>query len=195
MLSIMQTVSPKDCELIINGKKSAIITKTKPNIDKPFLSHLYCQKHRARNTSYCGHVPMFNDHLYRLINGQIKYGYSGEVMCQTVDGEIAPVEKWGDWYLNGRVVAQIICDRIDTYNTSWLDGEDNLLERTALNDEEIMDYMDSYTDRRFYIWNISDVRVFTESKLITEFTNAMTLKSLTRAPASWCYIATNPFKR
>lgn len=54
-------------------------------------------------------------------------------------------------------------------NTSWLDGEDMLKNTTCLDDVEIMDYMDCYTHRKFYCWNISDLEVYDNPKELSEF--------------------------
>lgn len=70
---------------------------------------------------------------------------------------------------NGKVIGEFACDRIDKYNTSWLDGEDRLLPLSCLNDEEIMDYMNGYLDKMFYAWHISDLKIYDEPKELGEF--------------------------
>ena len=73
---------------------------------------------------------------------------------------------------NGKVIGEFACDRIDKYNTSWLDGEDRLLPLSCLNDEEIMDYMNGYLDKMFYAWYISDLKIYDEPKELSEFRKA-----------------------
>ncbi|MCM1305882.1 MAG: hypothetical protein NC037_00320 [Bacteroides sp.] len=69
----------------------------------------------------------------------------------------------------GKVIGEFICDRIDEYNTSWLDGEDRLEHTTYLDDEEIMDYMNGYLDKKFYGWHISDLKIYDTPKELGEF--------------------------
>ena len=68
----------------------------------------------------------------------------------------------------GKVIGSFVCDRINRYNPSWLFGEDNLKETTCLDDAEIMDYI-KYTDREFYLWRITEPKLFDKPKEIAEF--------------------------
>ena len=68
----------------------------------------------------------------------------------------------------GKVIGSFVCDKINRYNTSWLFGEDNLKETTCLDDAEIMDYI-KYTDREFYLWRITEPKLFDKPKEIAEF--------------------------
>ena len=116
-------------------------------------------------------------------------------------------QEWMREYL-GKVACSFTCEKIDKYNTSWLDGEDRLKSKTCLDDVEIMDYMDCYTDRKFYCWNISDLKVYKKPKDLREFTHCCgkscskcrygsrncngTLECnniVTTPPQSWFYIA------
>lgn len=67
-----------------------------------------------------------------------------------------------------KVIGSFVCDRINRYNPSWLFGEDNLKETTCLDDAEIMDYI-KYTDREFYLWRITEPKLFDKPKEIAEF--------------------------
>ena len=73
------------------------------------------------------------------------------------------------WKGCGKVVGEYVCDIIDKYNTSWLDGEDRLKETACLDDVEIMDYMNGYTDRIFYGLHISELKIYDKSKELREF--------------------------
>lgn len=104
----------------------------------------------------------------------------------------------------GKVGARFICDKVEEYNTSLLDGEDRLKKATCLDDVEIMDYMNNYTDRKFYGWHISELKIYDKPKELGEFrtikcTNKRgscsgckikpdCLKQITRPPQSWQYV-------
>lgn len=106
-----------------------------------------------------------------------------------------------------KVIGEFICDKVYKYNTSWLDGEDRLKEYTCLEDVEIMDYMNNYTDRWFYGWHITDLKIYDKPKKLGEFRKVCVIKSkdcancefysdysgtcinyLTRPPQSWQYV-------
>lgn len=69
---------------------------------------------------------------------------------------------------NGKVIGEFVCDRINALNGYWLNGEDNLKESTCLDDAEIMDYIE-YINRTFYLWRISDLKIYDKPKELGEF--------------------------
>lgn len=87
----------------------------------------------------------------------------------------------------GKVIGEFVCDKVEKYSTSWLDGEDRLKETACLDDAEIMDYMNGYTDRIFYAWRISDLIIYDKPRELGEFKN---LKGdpIKNAYQSWGYI-------
>ena len=109
----------------------------------------------------------------------------------------------------GKVIGEFVCDKIEKYSTSWLDGEDRLKETACLDDVDIMDYMNGYTDRIFYAWHISDLKLYDKPKELREFKRWNRTEenapcshtkwlypdckdckacNLTRPPQSWCYV-------
>lgn len=72
-------------------------------------------------------------------------------------------------YLSGKVIGEFVCDKIEEWNTTWLYGDDELQKETCLDDTEIMDYMNNYTDRIFYLWHISDLIIYDKPKDLNEF--------------------------
>lgn len=69
---------------------------------------------------------------------------------------------------NGKVIGEFVCDRINALNGYWLNGEDSLKESTCLDDTEIMDYIE-YINRTFYLWRISDLKIYDKPKELGEF--------------------------
>lgn len=69
---------------------------------------------------------------------------------------------------NGKVIGEFVCDRINSLNGYWLNGEDNLKETTCLDDVEIMDYIE-YINRTFCLWRISDLKIYDKPKELGEF--------------------------
>ena len=201
MRAVMLSIQPKWCELIASGKKTVEVRKTKPKIETPFKCYIYCTKPKKKY--YAIGYNGCSDELYKLPNGQIKFGDSVELMLHDNYNS--------DNFLCGKVIGEFVCDKIDKYNTSWLDGEDRLLPLSCLNDEEIMDYMNGYLDKMFYAWYISDLKIYDEPKELSEFRKAGFLTEeewlfrlypnthchyeawakrfeLIRPPQSWCFV-------
>lgn len=85
-------------------------------------------------------------------------------LCQDLNAESVKKVSEG----RGKVIGSFVCDRIDEYNTNFLDGEDKLMMATCLDDAEIMDYV-GYLDKEFYLWHISDLKIYDKPKELGEF--------------------------
>ena len=44
MKSVLISIKPKWCELIVSGKKTVEVRKTKPKLETPFKCYIYCTK-------------------------------------------------------------------------------------------------------------------------------------------------------
>lgn len=51
MRAVLLSIKPKWCELIIQGKKTIEIRKTKPKIDLPFKCYIYCTQGSSKDLS------------------------------------------------------------------------------------------------------------------------------------------------
>lgn len=189
MKAVLISIQPKYCELIASGKKTIEVRKTRPKIETPFKCYIYCTEKALLTKSHCdGHIYVAPKKKYKKA-----------------------LENAGNITLSGKVIGEFVCDRIDEYNTSWLDGEDRLLETTCLDDAEIMDYMDGYLDKRFCGWRISDLKIYDKPKKISEFRKPcpygdlpcwscpscdkdgndnliQCFNTVSRPPQSWCYV-------
>lgn len=177
MKAVMLSIQPKWCELIASGEKTIEVRKTVPKLETPFKCYIYCTKGR-------------HEMLWR---------WAGEIYYDTQDPYHRPNK------MSGKVIGEFECDRIDEYNTNYLDGEDKLKTTTCLDDQQIMDYID-YLNRVFYAWHISDLKIYDTPKELGEFfrpcdgcdklgTSRCTeeispcrAKTLTRPSQSWCYV-------
>lgn len=104
-------------------------------------------------------------------------------------GEFKYLGSYSEWIYKNRmkVVGEFVCDKVDEYNTSWLDGEDKLESTTCLDDEAIMDYMNNFTNRKFYLWHISELKIYDKPKELSEFKEPNGRK-ISRPPQSWQYV-------
>lgn len=166
MKSVLLSTRPKWCEKICheigkdeNGKpiyeKRIEVRKTAPK-EVPFKVLIYAT--RPKKFYKCGAVST-SDELLWLANGKVEMGDGFKFWAD------------GDEYqcLNGRIIGEFVCDKVEKYSTSWLDGEDRLNETACLDDADIMDYMNGYTDRIFYAWHISDLKIYDKPKPIMQF--------------------------
>ena len=118
------------------------------------------------------------DELYRLPNGKIKHGWSGELVC--CNGEYTR-----DNFLNGRVIGEIICDKIYPIKGEYTDGgsaerrhksietflsgeaHNELLFATCLETEELFDYLGN--GKWGYGLHITALKIYDKPKELSEF--------------------------
>lgn len=56
MKSVLISIKPKYCVLIVSGQKTIEVRKTKPRIDTPFKCYIYCTKDKSKNLPLQGKV-------------------------------------------------------------------------------------------------------------------------------------------
>lgn len=203
-MSILQSIKPVHCENITAGIKKYELRKTRPKCELPVKVHIYCTKAKKHFT-HGGIVDSLDD-LYRMPNSEIKYGYSGELMC-------CNEPYTADNFLNGKVIGEYVCDEIREiafdylHQPSFLNIKGYLisadeLKRTCLTYEQLNKYGKG---KKLYLWHISDLKIYDKPKELSEFFYAckqpkgtdcsvcrdnrgQTCKSITRPPQSWCYV-------
>lgn len=163
MKAVLLSVKPEYCELIASGKKTIEVRKTRPKIETPFKCYIYCTKQK-RKMPY----DLYSDELYRLPNGEIKYGCSIEL------SSYSPTEYSKDNFLNGKIIGEFICDGI-------LDLHDNgkefviplnrgiselLMPLSCLSYKELRDYANG---KQLYGWHIANLKIYAEPKELSEF--------------------------
>lgn len=156
MKSILQPIKPQYCELIVSGKKTIEVRKTRPKLDVPFKVYIYCTKSK-KHFQHGGIVDSLDD-LYRMPNGEIKYGYSGELMC-------CNEPYTSDNFLNGKVIGEYVCDEITGGYLIELFG-DFIRKQTCLTYEELNKYGNK---KPLYLWHISDLKIYDKPKELSEF--------------------------
>ena len=140
--SVLLSTQPRWCFEIINSKNTEL-RKTKPKLQPPFKVLLYCTKPSVKGRYFVGALGFNSDELYRTPDGKIKYGDSVELMACGSENYSK------DNFLNGKVIGEFICDRIDEYECEFVD--DDCLETVHLIDREDCDDED-YPDRTL-IWS------------------------------------------
>lgn len=196
--AVLISIQPKWVSEIINGHKTVEIRKTKPKQQTPFKCYIYCTK--ACKLRLVGGLGYYDDDLAII---HTPYG----VEIRNPYGSLGKDDK----ILNGKVVGEFICDKIDEYTFSNYEAEyritDIELESTCLNQPDLIKYGKGET---LYGWHISDLKIYVKPKELSEFAikkkcnsckisgydstacpydnDCMVDYSLKRAPQSWCYV-------
>lgn len=172
MKAVLMSIKPKWCEKIARGEKTVEVRKTRPKLETPFKCYIYCTKDELLTKSHC------DGSLYISYNKKFK----------------SALERAGNITFSGKVVGEFVCDMVDEYKYSTIDGveiDDDTLIETALGWEEINIYAKGKT---LYGWHISDLKIYDEPKGLGEFLSPSGSDGvwgnhyLYRAPQSWCYV-------
>ena len=125
--AVLISIRPKYCELIANGLKNIEVRKSRPRLETPYTCYIYCTKANKAYQTICGITALNEDELFRNPTDGIKHGNSIELMCRNDYSE--------DNFLNGKVIGEFICDRIEEYRAEFCDFTypDSMNERCALN--------------------------------------------------------------
>ncbi len=164
MKSVLISIRPQWCEKIANGEKTIEVRKTAPK-EVPFKAYIYATK--ATKWFHSG-IILTSDELLWLSNGKIK-------MC---DG----FELWADGEdyqcVNGKVIGEFICDKVDKYTFSHYEAEYRVIhveqDAMCLNQPELIRYGKGETLRGLHI---AALKIYDKPKELSEF-RACNFKSM-----------------
>lgn len=167
MKSVLISIQPQHVENICtvvgeeNGKpvyKKAIdVRKTRPKLETPFKCFIYCTQDKY-------------NHLYDL-----RKVSKGEFNLSVVKHNKTSLVANG--YLNGKVIGEFVCDRIDEISyddairaaafwedfTYWNDCE---LDSACLHPDDLAEYANG---NNVYGWHISDLKIYDKPKELGDF--------------------------
>lgn len=159
MKSILQPIKPQYCELIVSGKKTIEVRKTRPKLDVPFKVYIYCTK--GENLWKKGNSVFLDRRYNRLL--------------QTFD-----------YMLNGKVIGEYVCDEIEELRYDALEQcyimrsayghnlDEEFKKGTCLTYKEAYEYCknlkcDSEHTDMFYGWHISNLKIYDKPKELKKF--------------------------
>ena len=167
--SLITSVSPRECELIASGRQTMLVRKTRPKIETPFKSYIYCTALKDKKR----YTDEFDVGAGKWIgNSRV----IGEFVCDRI------------------VELKINGDDCGNYWHEWNDECD--IEDMCLSYEELETYLGKFVG---YGWHISDLKIYDKPKELGEFGNYKTewvqwyhsddkvFYPLTRPPQSWVY--------
>ena len=215
--AVLISIRPEWCDLIVRGKKTIEVRKTRPKLETPFKAYIYCTKAPQHL------ITIFKDGE-EIEDGEIHHGKPVFVKC--------------DKYLpdsirdkTQMVIGEFTCDDIDgiTPLTSSIPGD---LEERILGSCLTAQQVETYAGWKgwmrladchdAYCWHISDLKIYDQPKPLSSFsrydfrgmngtdvcgneacehyqpsgsymlppTCAINGCYLSKPPQSWCYIAT-----
>lgn len=202
MKAVLISIRPQWCEKIASGEKTIEVRKTAPK-EVPFKGYIYAT--RPKKYYKCGAV-ITSDELLWLANGEVEMGDGFKFWANGDEHQ----------WLNGRIIGEFICDKVDEYTFSHYEAEYRVthVEQKAmcLNQPELIRYGKGKT---LYGWHISDLKIYDKPKELSEFytiaesgsdcccgcvwhetplfempcrTCTGERKYLYRPPQSWCYV-------
>lgn len=170
MKAVLISIQPKWCELIVNGKKTVEVRKTKPKLETPFKVYIYQTK--AYDTLFGKGQPK------KLCIGGGRV--IGEFVCNAIDKVMSVCTPCMDYIT--------VNNKMDMFfpDVSCLDIED------------LSAYLG--VNVYGYGWHINDLVIYDKPKELSEFEfpsdeyfasykkREKILKGITRPPQSWCYV-------
>jgi hypothetical protein len=163
MKSVLISIKPQWCEKIASGQCKILVRKSAPK-EVPFKAYIYATK--PKKFYKCGAIST-SDELLWLANGKVEISDGFKFWAD------------GDEYqgLNGRVIGEFICDKVEVlFNTNgnpenyMTDILPTVLQKTALSFKEFQDYVGSRSDKNnIYGWHISDLKIYDKSKELSLF--------------------------
>lgn len=196
MKSVLISIKPQWCEKIASGKKTIEVRKSAPK-ETPFKCYIYATK--PKKFYKCGPIST-SDELLWLANGKVEMGDGFKFWAN------------GDEYqgLNGRVIGEFICNKLDKYTFSSYEAEYRVnhieQEMMCLNHPDLIRYGVGET---LYGLHISGLKIYDKPKELNEFERPCSYKGtcyycarakfesdgtllcnteINRAPQSWCYV-------
>lgn len=157
--AVLISVIPKWCSKIANGEKTIEVRKRQPQLDAPFKVYIYC-------TQSADMLWILKERERSLHPDKI--------------ADVFKAAKCGGAYRgNGKVIGEFVCDRIDTIlpaNEPYgiYDTDDDYIFQTCLEYGALWDYGNGQT---LYGWHISNLKIYNETKALSEFTSACRYKN------------------
>ncbi len=102
MNNILISIKPQWCNLILNGRKTLEIRKSKPNLTTPFRCYIYCSEKNAQNPHHILEIHNSDGKIIKA-NGKV----IGEFICDYIkEYRTELYESDGEYYENIREVWQ-----------------------------------------------------------------------------------------
>lgn len=146
--AVLISIQRKWCELIVNGKKTVEVRKSRPKIETPFKCYIYCSQN---GISIYGDGKSYVTDYSKLLEKGAKKGF------EAASGFF----KW-----NGKVIGEFVCNEIEELKRNTIFNAPVLYSQSCLTRDEYFAYIGNKTA---YIWYISDLKIYDKPKELCEF--------------------------
>lgn len=187
MKSVLLSINSYWCSMILNGKKTLEVRKTRPKIETSFKCYIYCTKsglYLVLGDKMVGDGCVVTEYC-------TTYGYSREEAERI----------WG--VMNGKVIGEFTCDKIERYGIPYPAYRKELPERFVK--ESCVRYYDLHKyawHDDLYFWHISTLKIYDDPRKLSEFSSGssrleisdtedglyLKRSGMERPPQSWCYV-------
>ncbi|MFR1778481.1 MAG: hypothetical protein ACLSW6_02210 [Faecalibacterium prausnitzii] len=172
--AVLLNIRPEWCEKILSGEKTVEIRKTRPKLEPPFKCYIYC--------TLAGSDSLFVNVLNRDVAAWNRGGWPEKM---------------------GRVIGEFICDDIRRIGPEYCVVKEDIesaISGSCLTVPQVKDYAGwksgmSYADLKdLYGWNISDLKIYDQPRLLSNFTRLRATKfgyepvDIERPLQSWFYV-------
>lgn len=214
--AVLISIRPEWCDLIVRGKKTIEVRKTRPKLETPFKAYIYCTKAPQHL------ITIFKDGE-ETMDGEIHHGKPEFLKCD----KYLPDSIRGNTKM---VIGEFICDDIRRIGPEYCIVKEDIetaIAGSCLSIKQVKEYAGwdigmNYADMKdLYGWHISNLKIYDKPRNLHEFVrfnfqgmngtnicgnteceNYMPSDSwmqppecaiegcyLKRPPQSWCYVA------
>lgn len=202
MKSVLMSIRPEWCNLIIRGKKTLEVRRTRPKLETPFRVYVYCTK----ATQHL--ITIFKDGE-EIEDGEIHHGKPVFIKCDKYLPE-------GIRNKTQTVIGEFICDGIERALIPYPAHRDEFNERFAKDSCVSYDELHRYASPNalyvdLFFWHISNFKLYDEPVKLKDFWaiqpcthrgDCCTCRrwdaeklicrgevfGIERPPQSWCYV-------
>lgn len=157
--AVLISIQPEWCNLIVRGKKTVEVRKTRPKLETPFKVYIYCTKAPQHL------ITIFKDGE-ETMGDEIHHGKPEFIKC--------------DKYLpdsvrdkTRMVIGEFVCDRISTITSPGPFSIRNEVSGCCLTYDEVKKYAGwdnpAVSLRNLYGWHISDLKIYDKPRNLHEF--------------------------
>lgn len=204
MKAVLLSIRPEWCDLIVRGKKTIEVRKTRPKLETPFKAYIYCTKAPQQL------ITIFKDGE-ETMDGEIHHGKPVFVKFN----KLLPDSIRNKTQM---VIGEFVCDDIRRIGPEYCVVKEDIesaIAGSCLTVPQVKDYAGwksglSYADLKdLYGWHISDLKIWDEPVRLKDFwgiqpcngkcrtCRRMNVKTgeckgehlgIDRPPQSWCYV-------
>ncbi len=221
--AVLISIQPKWVEKIASGEKTIEVRKSFPKLERPFKVYIYATWNGSKKEILVKQDGLLFCEVWRKASGLQRASGKvvGEFVCDRIDeygAEFTDLQYSDacDKNVCLNSIKRVEFDaeedepvyRYETSNEEELPDNCKFLKESCLTFNEVRKYIgETFYDKHFYGWHISDLKIYDKPKELREFTPICRLSKdlckiccfyekafggccrvLSRPPQSWCYV-------